>query len=112
VVGKRDKSARRDDGRPLCSAFITTSVTAPDVDGMKTEIKEAEAGGADIVELRLDFLKNLNPVADVRALLDACSVPAIVTLRPKWEGCDHRRSTHPPTQRLLTRCWSFFGARE
>mmetsp|Transcript_27421 Transcript_27421/g.70482 ORF Transcript_27421/g.70482 Transcript_27421/m.70482 type:complete len:520 (+) Transcript_27421:2-1561(+) len=76
-------------GRALaqtCSALITTSVTAPDVESMKAEIKEAEAGGADVVELRLDFLGSLDPERDIRALLDACSVPAIVTLRPTWEG--------------------------
>lgn len=96
-------------GRALaqtCSALITTSVTAPDVESMKAEIKEAEAGGADVVELRLDFLGSLDPERDIRALLDACSVPAIVTLRPTWEGCDRWRQWL-----RLTECRSWPGGR-
>ena len=38
--------------------------------------------GADMVELRLDGVRDL----DVRAALDGRAVPAIVTCRPAWEG--------------------------
>ena len=44
------------------------------------------------MELRLDYVKDLNledPEAQVQLLLDAskkAELPAIVTLRPSWEG--------------------------
>lgn len=44
------------------------------------------AGMLQIIELRLDFLANLNPARDLPKLVAACPVPAIVTFRPKWEG--------------------------
>lgn len=58
------------------------------------EIKQAASYGADLVELRLDFLKDLdlvNPRPTLNALLDACKaagLQAIVTFRPEWEGCE------------------------
>lgn len=45
-----------------------------------------------MVELRLDYLKDLDledPEAQIQSLLDAsrrAELPAIVTLRPSWEG--------------------------
>eukprot|EP00951_Prasinocladus_malaysianus_P050580 scaffold681874_cov31-Prasinocladus_malaysianus.AAC.1 len=68
------------------STHITTSVTARDVQAMKKEIAEAVEGGADIVELRLDFLERFDPEKDIRELIGACPIPKIVTLRPTWEG--------------------------
>ena len=44
------------------------------------------------MELRLDFVKDFNledPEAQIQSLLDAskrAELPAIVTLRPSWEG--------------------------
>jgi hypothetical protein len=66
---------------------ICTSVTADSVQGMLAEIEEATAAGVDVIELRLDFLAEFNPETDLKALMDACSVPFIVTFRPSWEGC-------------------------
>lgn len=40
------------------------------------------AEGADMVELRLDGVEDL----DVGAALEGCRLPAIVTCRPRWEG--------------------------
>lgn len=68
------------------------SVIADTVDGAVTEIREAADFGADIVELRLDFLKDLDlldPKSTLKRLLGACDaykLPAIVTFRPEWEG--------------------------
>lgn len=50
------------------------------------EIQEAALAGADIVELRLDFLDSFNPEEDLEILIRACSIPCIVTCRPEWEG--------------------------
>ena len=55
-------------------------------------MREIQAAGADVVELRLDYLEDLNledPEAQIQRLLDACKkaeLPAIITLRPGWEG--------------------------
>jgi len=66
--------------------LLCTSVTAQTTHGMEREMAEAVEAGAQIIELRLDFLANLNPARDLPKLVAACPVPAIVTFRPKWEG--------------------------
>jgi len=68
------------------SCALTTSVIAPTVDEALSEIVEAVEGGADIVELRVDFIDDLDAPVDVPKMLAACSVPCIVTYRPTWEG--------------------------
>lgn len=48
--------------------------------------------GAEVAELRLDFQLDLdvqNPGPQIQEQLSACKqagLPAIVTLRPEWEG--------------------------
>ena len=71
---------------PSETTYICSSVTADTVDGAVAEIAEAIAAGVDIVELRLDFLQQFDPQADLKRLMDACTVPYIVTFRPTWEG--------------------------
>ena len=66
--------------------LLCTSQTAPTVEGMLEEAQEALAAGADIAELRLDYLEALDPDADLPRLLQGCPMPAIVTYRPTWEG--------------------------
>lgn len=63
-----------------------SSVTAKTVAGALEEIEQIAKGGADIVELRLDFLTDLNAEKDIPALLSSSRLPAIVTYRPVWEG--------------------------
>lgn len=65
---------------------LCTSLTAPTVDGMLAEAQEALAAGADIVELRIDFLETLDAERDLPRLLSDCPLPAIVTYRPDWEA--------------------------
>jgi 3-dehydroquinate dehydratase/shikimate dehydrogenase len=48
-------------------------------------IQAAEAG-ADLVEIRLDYLAHFNPSTDITKLLAASPLPVIVTFRPTWEG--------------------------
>ena len=66
--------------------LICTSLTAKTVDGMLAEAQEALAAGADIVEIRLDYLENFSPETDLPTLLETCPLPVIVTFRPTWEG--------------------------
>ena len=57
------------------------------------EIQEAKSAGAQVVELRLDYLEDLpleDPQPALERLLGSCKaqrIPAIVTFRPQWEGC-------------------------
>jgi 3-dehydroquinate dehydratase/shikimate dehydrogenase len=68
------------------SCLLTTSITATTVAHALEELSEAAAAGADVVELRLDFLEQFEPANDLPALLAATSLPAIVTYRASWEG--------------------------
>lgn len=65
---------------------LCTSLTAGTVEGMLAEAQEALAAGADLVELRIDFLPQLDAQADLPRLLAGCPLPAIVTYRPDWEA--------------------------
>ncbi len=69
--------------------LLCTIVTADTMPGALEEIKLAAAAGADVVELRADYLKDFDAETDVKRLLDACAtvaLPAIFTYRPIWEG--------------------------
>ena len=66
--------------------LLCTSLTADSVQGMVAEGKEALEAGADVVELRLDFLKDFKPENDMETLLKGIELPCIVTYRPVWEG--------------------------
>src|SRR5438874_12714139 len=46
------------------------------------EMQEARRLGADLCELRADYLKDAN----LEKILAAKPLPVLVTVRPKWEG--------------------------
>lgn len=75
-----------------CSAKSLANFTNLKVLHDLQEIQEAKEAGADVIELRLDYLKDLNaeaPEEGLKKLIDtskAVGLPAIVTLRPVWEG--------------------------
>ena len=77
------------------SCALTTSVIAPTVEKALAEIVEAVEGGADIVELRVDFIDGLDAAVDVPKMLAACAVPCIVTYRPTWEGGQYAGEEEP-----------------
>ncbi|GKV39038.1 hypothetical protein SLEP1_g46869 [Rubroshorea leprosula] len=68
----------------------TTKICAPimadSVDEMVANMVKAKAGGADLVEFRLDSLKSFHPQQDLRILVKDCPLPSLFTYRPKWEG--------------------------
>lgn len=68
----------------LCVALTGTSVRE-----QLAQAYEAKRRGADVVEIRLDYLEDflLNPAQNLSNLITNCSLPAIVTFRPVWEGC-------------------------
>ncbi|MEM3519813.1 MAG: type I 3-dehydroquinate dehydratase [Candidatus Hadarchaeales archaeon] len=61
---------------------VCGAVAAPSVGEMKKLVEKALADGADIVELRIDFLKKFD---GWETLIDP-NVPMILTVRPKKEG--------------------------
>jgi hypothetical protein len=65
--------------------LICTSITAPSMDSFLAEMQEATGTGVDILELRLDFIKDFNPEQDLERLMKACTIPYIITYRPTWE---------------------------
>ena len=66
--------------------LLTTSVTATTVSAALEELNEARQVGADVAELRLDFLSGFDADRDLAALLAGSPLPVIVTFRPTWEG--------------------------
>ncbi|KAF6260878.1 type I 3-dehydroquinase-domain-containing protein [Scenedesmus sp. NREL 46B-D3] len=79
--------------------LICTSITAASMEAFLQEIAEASATGVDVIELRLDFIKNFEPMKDLERLMSACSMPYIVTFRPVWEGGNY---DGPEPERLAT----------
>ncbi|CAK9152192.1 unnamed protein product [Ilex paraguariensis] len=47
---------------------------------------QAKAQGADLVEVRLDCIRNFRPRGDLQILLKNKPLPVIIVYRPKWEG--------------------------
>ena len=86
IVPQAAAEASSSKWEPTEPTYICTSVTADTVGGMLAEIEEATAAGVDVIELRLDFLKDFSPETDLERLMGACSMPYIVTYRPTWEG--------------------------
>lgn len=50
-------------------------------------VERGNASGADVLEIRLDLYKDFSSEEDLKALMEACKLPYIVTYRPLWEGC-------------------------
>ncbi|KAF8392533.1 hypothetical protein HHK36_022878 [Tetracentron sinense] len=67
-----------------------TLVCAPlmgeSVDQMLIDMGKAKESGADLVEIRLDFIKNFSPRQDLEILIKKCPLPTLITYRPSWEG--------------------------
>lgn len=77
------------------STLLCSSLTAPTIIGMIQEAKEAQSAGADVVELRIDFLQDFNPEQDLEQLLAQIELPCIVTYRPSWEGGQYNGEDAP-----------------
>lgn len=65
----------------LCTPLMGTTV-----DQMLIEMRKAKEIGADLVEIRLDCLRNFNPHQDLQILIKQSPLPTLVTYRPVWEG--------------------------
>ena len=63
----------------------TTLICAPimgeSIDKMKIDIDKAKASGVDLVELRVDYLRNFNPSEDLSILIKGSPLPTLITYR-------------------------------
>ncbi|KAK3200465.1 hypothetical protein Dsin_023880 [Dipteronia sinensis] len=62
------------------------SIDRTTVDQMLIEMRKAKEIGADVVEIRLDCLRNFSPHQDLEILIKRSPLPTLVTYRPVWEG--------------------------
>ncbi|CAF2374058.1 bifunctional 3-dehydroquinate dehydratase/shikimate dehydrogenase, chloroplastic [Brassica napus] len=67
-------------------SLICAPVMADSIDKMVTETCKAQELGADLVEIRLDSLKDFNPLEDLKTIINKSPLPTLFTYRPKWEG--------------------------
>ena len=79
-------------GAQPAACLLCAPIVARSWEGARADIREATDAGADVVELRLDFLQDLDLQHPANQLQDAVSfarglgLETILTLRPKWEG--------------------------
>jgi len=69
-------------------AKVAAVILADNARGVEREARSALSKGADLAELRLDFVRNLDPVT-IRNLAAAVGSKSIATLRSEGEGGAH-----------------------
>ncbi|KAK9137019.1 hypothetical protein Sjap_007613 [Stephania japonica] len=65
---------------------ICVPILGESVDRMLLQMDEAKAVGADLLEIRLDYLQRFDRRGDLELLIKRCPLPTLITYRPKWEG--------------------------
>ncbi|XP_021282922.1 bifunctional 3-dehydroquinate dehydratase/shikimate dehydrogenase, chloroplastic-like isoform X3 [Herrania umbratica] len=68
------------------STMICALLMAQSVEQMVKDMHQAKAEGAQLVEIRLDYIKNFQPHQDIQIILKNKPLPVIIVYRPKWEG--------------------------
>ncbi|KAJ4968943.1 hypothetical protein NE237_015644 [Protea cynaroides] len=68
------------------STLICAPIMGQSVDQMLSAMGKAKAAGADLLEVRLDYLSNFNPRQDLEIIINQSPLPTLFTYRPKWEG--------------------------
>jgi 3-dehydroquinate dehydratase/shikimate dehydrogenase len=68
-------------GARRSSTLICAPVMAETVDQMLIQTRKAKELGADLVEVRLDFLKNFSPRLDLEILIKQSALPTLITYR-------------------------------
>ncbi|OVA15093.1 Dehydroquinase class I [Macleaya cordata] len=71
------------------STLVCAPLMGKTVDQMLVEMGKAKESGADIVEIRLDYLSSFNPRQDLETLIKKCTLLTLFTFRPKWEGGEY-----------------------
>ncbi|KAJ7978041.1 bifunctional 3-dehydroquinate dehydratase/shikimate dehydrogenase, chloroplastic-like [Quillaja saponaria] len=73
-------------GVPKNSTMICTQLISQSVEQVVSDMHHAKAQGADLVEIRLDCIKNLKPQQDLQIILSDKPLPVVVSYRPEREG--------------------------
>ncbi|KAJ6722068.1 SHIKIMATE DEHYDROGENASE [Salix viminalis] len=89
VVGMASGGARKN------PTLICTPIMADSADRMVILMAEAKSMGADLVEIRLDSLKDFNPNSDIKTLILHSPLPTLFTYRPMWEGGQYKGDEKP-----------------
>eukprot|EP01018_Ginkgo_biloba_P010731 Gb_22470 [translate_table: standard] len=66
--------------------LVCCSLVAHSLEETLKQMHQAKFDGADVIEIRIDHLRNFNPTVDMEILLKNRPLPTIITYRPKWEG--------------------------
>ncbi|XP_062084611.1 bifunctional 3-dehydroquinate dehydratase/shikimate dehydrogenase, chloroplastic-like isoform X2 [Humulus lupulus] len=72
------------------STLVCVPIMAESVDEMLDQMRKANELGADLVEIRIDFLNNFSPRQDLEILIKQSPLPALITYRPVWEGGQYK----------------------
>ena len=62
---------------------ICAVISENDQSSLIDQIKSASNAGADLVELRIDFLKS---DYNLKTIFESCQIPCLVTIRRKKDG--------------------------
>jgi len=76
-------------------SLMVTSITATTVASFMQEMDQAATTGVDILELRLDFIKDYDTERDLRKIMKHAKLPYIVTYRPTWEWGNYEGDEAP-----------------
>ncbi|XP_057961053.1 bifunctional 3-dehydroquinate dehydratase/shikimate dehydrogenase, chloroplastic-like [Malania oleifera] len=71
------------------STTICAPLMSQSVEQMVSDMYQAKAQGADVAEIRLDYIKNFQPRRDLEILLRNKPLPVIIVYRPKQEGGEY-----------------------
>ncbi|KAL5701463.1 hypothetical protein ACHQM5_026794 [Ranunculus cassubicifolius] len=82
-----DLNRNSDDRRN--STLICAPIMGDTVDEMLSLMNKAEKVGVDVVEIRLDYLKDFSPKRDIEILISKSPLPTLITYRPTWEGGEY-----------------------
>ncbi|KAK9139466.1 hypothetical protein Scep_009147 [Stephania cephalantha] len=65
---------------------ICVPILGESAEQMLVQMDKAKLLGADLVEIRLDYLQSFEPRRNLKLLIGRCPLPTVFTYRPKWEG--------------------------
>ncbi|XWS58507.1 hypothetical protein CRYUN_Cryun08bG0040100 [Craigia yunnanensis] len=82
------------------STMICAPLMAQSVEQMVKDMHQAKAEGAQLVEIRLDYIKNFQTQQDIQIILKNKPLPVIIVYRPKWEGGQYEGDEHSRLEAL------------
>ncbi|KAB5556305.1 hypothetical protein DKX38_007214 [Salix brachista] len=82
------------------SAMVCAPLMARSVEQMVIDMHSAKAQGADVVEVRLDYIHDFQPGQDLETIIRNKPLPVIIVYRPKWEGGQYEGDEHKRLEAL------------